>query len=82
MSTEITATVEVNAFEANQLYIVYTDFYKRQKRRYECFKNLIHNIDAVLDEDLVEKQYERYEDLLDTYKLGYEKWLKIRNSQF
>ena len=82
MPDEITATVDVNAFEANQLYIVYKDFYNRQKERYECFKDRIHNIDAVLDEDLVERQYERYEDLLDTYKLGYEKWLKIRNSQF
>lgn len=86
MSTEITTTVEVNAFEATQLYAFYKDLYKRQKESCECLKRLIHNVnmglDEYLDKDLLEMQYEQSKALVNTYKLGYEKWLIIRDSHF
>lgn len=86
MSTEITTTVEVNAFEANQLYAFYKDLYKRQKESCECLKRIINDVnmglDEYLDKDLLEMQYEESKHLVNTYKLGYEKWLIIRDSHF
>ena len=78
MSIKSTATVEVNAFEACQLHLFYKDLYKRQTECYERFdEDLSYKIAGIVDDDLVDAQYKRFAERLDSYKSRYEKWLKI-----
>lgn len=78
MSIQNTKTVEVNAFEANQLQLFYKDLYRQQERCYKQFdEDLSYKITGVVDDDLIDKQYKRLAKRLDSYKSSYEKWLKI-----
>lgn len=78
MTIQSTKTVEVNAFEANQLQLFYKDLYKRQKECYDQFEqDLSFKITGIVDDDLIDTQYKRFAERLDSCKSRYEKWLKI-----